>query len=147
MSFKDGRDYIAPHNVKRCPKPEGTNGRVPWGRVEIGERSSTRLTTPSPLRMPLNSPPLPWTFPTFGIMEPRAGARSRVLAVISRLFGFITVTAIIEKFSRASRLNGKTAPPTVFLLCAPVNSSWSFVKLKRFFIKHELSPFWKTRLS
>lgn len=29
---------------------------------------------------------------------------SRVLAVISRLFGFITVAAIIEKFSRAARM-------------------------------------------
>ena len=100
---------IAARDVKRYPKLEETNGRMSWGMVEIGERPSTRSTT-SLLWMPLNSlPPPPRTFPTFGIMEPRAGARPRVLAVISRLFGFITVAAIIEKFSRASRPDGETA--------------------------------------
>jgi len=33
--------------------------------------------------------------------------------------------------------------PTVSPLCARLNSSWSF-QLKRFFIRDELSPFWKT---
>jgi len=133
MSFKDGREY---NRGTRC-KIRG--GEWPNVTVEVGERPSTRSTTPSPLRMPLNSPPPPppRTFPTFGIMEPRASARPRVLAVISRLFGFITVAAIIEKFSRASR-----PPSTVFPLCARMNSPWSF-QLKRFFIRHKLSPFWE----
>lgn len=144
MSFKDGHGY---NRGTRCKTVSKTRGDE-WPNAmrdsrEIGERSSTRSTTPSPLRMPLNSPPLPRTFPTFGIMEPRAGARSRVLAVISRLFGFITVVAIIEKFSRASRPNGKTAPDCLSTLCADE----FIVKLKRFFIRHELSPFWKIQLS
>jgi len=136
MSFKDGCEY---NRGTRC-KIRGDE----WSNVtvEVGERPSIRSTTLSPLRMPLNSPPPPppRTFPTFGIMEPRASARPRVLAVISRLFGFITVAAIIEKFSRASRPpDGKTALDCLSTLCADEFT----VKLKRFFIRHELSPFWE----
>lgn len=103
MSFKDDRGCNRGTRCKTVPKnTRGTNDQIPRGMVEVGERPSTRSNAPSLFRKPLK-PLAPRTFPTFRIMGPRAGARPRVLAVISRLFGFITVVAIIEKFSRSPR--------------------------------------------